>query len=254
HELNAGAASNMQSSGSAGEWALRSFFGRAKYNIDDRYLFEANARYDGTSRFPAAGRWGIFPSVSGAWRISEEQFFKENVRGIDNLKIRASWGKLGNQNIGNYPYQNVLSLGSGYPIGGVVAPGARLVNLANEEITWETTTVTDVGLDMSILNGKLDFLIDYFDKYTDNILYNLTVSSVLGLTPSEVNAAAVRNRGFEIMARYNTQIGKVGLSISPNFSYTNNRIEKLAGGLQQDIEKGLFVGSSIGAIYGYRAD
>ncbi|MCC2599871.1 SusC/RagA family TonB-linked outer membrane protein [Sphingobacterium sp. FBM7-1] len=254
HELNAGAASNMQSSGSAGEWALRSFFGRAKYNIDDRYLFEANARYDGTSRFPAAGRWGIFPSVSGAWRISEEQFFKENVRGIDNLKIRVSWGKLGNQNIGNYPYQNVLSLGYGYPIGGVLAPGARLVNLANEEITWETTTVTDVGLDMSILNGKLDFLIDYFDKYTDNILYNLTVSSVLGLTPSEVNAAAVRNRGFEIMARYNTQIGKVGLSISPNFSYTNNRIEKLAGGLQQDIGKGLFVGSSIGAIYGYRAD
>src|SRR5690606_12763770 len=108
--------------------------------------------------------------------------------------------------------------------------------------------------DMSILNGKLDFVIDYFDKYTDDILYNLTVSSVLGLTPSEVNAAAVRNRGFEIMARYNTQIGRVGLSVSPNFSYTRNRIEKLAGGLQQDIDKGLFVGSSIGAIYGYRAD
>lgn len=254
HELNAGSESNMQASGSGDEWALRSFFGRAKYNINDRYLIEANARYDGTSRFPSAGRWGFFPSVSAAWRISEEDFFKENISGIDNLKIRASWGQLGNQDIGNYPYQNVLNLGYGYPIGGEMAPGARLVNLANQEITWETTSITDIGVDFSILNGKLDFVMDYFDKYTNDILYNLTVSSVLGLTPSEVNAASVRNRGIEVMTRYNAQIGDVHLSFSPNFSYTKNQIEKLAGGLKQDIAKGLFVGSPIGSIYGYRAD
>src|SRR5690606_29068300 len=92
------------------------------------------------------------------------------------------------------------------------------------------------------------------NKKTDDILYNLTVSSVLGLTPSEVNAAQVSNKGFEVMASYNTHIGNVGLSVAPNFSYTKNRVEKLTGGLQQDIGKGLFVGSPIGAIYGYRAD
>ncbi|GHE45200.1 SusC/RagA family TonB-linked outer membrane protein [Sphingobacterium griseoflavum] len=254
HELNAGASSNMQSSGSGEEWALRSFFGRAQYNIDDRYLLEANARYDGTSRFPGSGRWGLFPSISAGWRISEESFFKNNVTAIDNLKLRASWGQLGNQNIGNYPYQNVLNLGYGYPIGDVFSPGARLVNLANADITWETTTVTDIGVDLTLLNGKLDFVVDYFDKYTDDILYNLTVSGVLGLTPSEVNAAAVRNRGIELMARYSGNIGKVGFSFSPNFTYTKNRVTRLAGDLQQDIAKGLFVGHSLGAIYGYSAD
>ncbi|MGK9121056.1 SusC/RagA family TonB-linked outer membrane protein [Olivibacter jilunii] len=254
HELNAGSSANMQSSGSAAEWALRSFFGRVNYILADRYLFEVNARYDGTSRFPSEGRWGLFPSVSAAWRISEEPFFKDHVKGVDNLKLRTSWGTLGNQNIGNYPYQNVLSLGNNYPIGGVLLPGARLTTLANSDITWETTEVRGIGLDFSIMKGKLAFVIDYFDKRTRDILYNLTVSSVLGLTPSEVNAASVRNNGFEFLMDYRTSIGKLNIGFSPNFTYTKNRVTKLADGLTQDIAKNLFVGQPLGAIYGYVAD
>lgn len=254
YELNAGAPGNMQSYGSGASWGLRSFFGRINYNFDGKYLFEANGRYDGTSRFPKSGRWGFFPSFSAGWRISEESFFKDQVNWVQNLKLRASWGVLGNQNIGNYPYQNVLSLGQGYPFGEELVPGAKLTTLANEDITWETTRVTDFGLDLSVLKGTLSLTFDYFDKTTSDILYQVSVSDVLGLTPSEVNAAEVRNTGYEIALNYNASWGDFNFGISPNFSYTKNRVTKLANGLKQDIGKGLFVGKPVNATYGYVAD
>ncbi|SFW71444.1 TonB-linked outer membrane protein, SusC/RagA family [Sinomicrobium oceani] len=254
YELNAGAQSNMQAYGSGASWGLRSFFGRVNYNYAGKYLFEANARYDGTSRFPKDGRWGFFPSFSAGWRISEESFIKENAGWIQNLKLRASWGMLGNQNIGNYPYQNVLTLGRNYPFGGNLISGARLTNLANTDITWETTSVTNIGLDFSILKGALDITAEYFDKTTSDILYQVSVSDVLGLTPSEVNAAEVRNNGFEMSVNYTMDLGNFNIGISPNFSYTKNRVTKLANGLQQDIGQGLFVGHSVNSTYGYVAD
>lgn len=254
YELNAGSSTNMQNSGSASEWGLRSFFGRINYSIKDRYLFEVNGRYDGTSRFPSDGRWAFFPSVSAGWRISEEEFFKKSFTWVDNLKIRASWGQLGNQNIGNYPYQNVLALGQNYPFGGVLASGARVNTLANANIKWETTTATDLGLDVSIFKNRLNLVFDYFNKTTSDILSSLTVSSVLGLTPSEVNAGKVKNSGFEFFLNYQQPIGKVVLGVSPNFTYTRNRVTELAGGISQDINRGLFVGQPINAIYGYVAD
>lgn len=253
YELNAGSTTGQSASGSASEWGLRSFFGRFNYSYKDRYLFEANARYDGTSRFPSNGRWGLFPSLSAGWRISEESFMK-NISWIDNLKLRASWGKLGNQNIGNYPYQNTLTLGRNYPFGGAMSSGATVTTLANPNISWETTTVTDLGLDFTILNNKLDVVLDVFNKKTSDILYHISASSVLGMTPSEVNAASVKNTGFEVMMNYRTNIGKVKIGISPNFSYTKNQVTSLANGLTQDIGSGLFVGKSLNAIYGYVAD
>lgn len=254
YELNAAASSNMQSSGSGSEWGLRSFFGRINYSFDDKYLFEANARYDGTSRFPESGRWGLFPSVSAGWRLSEEHFIKDNLQWLNNLKLRLSWGRLGNQNISTYPYQNVLSLGQNYPFGGALAAGARLTRLSNANIKWETTEVANAGLDISVLNSKLGLTIDYFDKTTSDILYNITVSSTLGLTPSEVNAATVNNRGVELALNYNTSIRDLRLSISPNFSYIKNSVTMIAGDLKQDIGRGLFVGQPFNAIYGYEAD
>lgn len=254
YELNAASSSNMQNSGSGSEWALRSYFGRINYSYNGKYLFEANARYDGTSRFPKEGRWGFFPSMSAGWRISEESFVKNNFKWIDNLKLRASWGRLGNQNIGNYPYQNVLSLGQDYPFGGSISSGARLTTLSNAAIKWETTTVTDVGLDLSIFGNRLNMVVDYFDKKTTDILSQLTVSSVLGLTPSEVNAGTVRNTGFEVLLNYQQQIGSLKLGFSPNFSYVKNSVSELAGGINNDISRGLFVGSPINAIYGFVAD
>lgn len=253
YELNAGSSNNMQSSGSAGEWGLRSYFGRINYSFNDRYLFEVNGRYDGTSRFPTDGRWGFFPSVSAGWKVSEENFLKD-VQWVQNLKVRASWGQLGNQNIGNYPYQNVLSLGQNYTFGGSLIAGARLTTLSNANISWETTTVTDLGLDVNLFNGKLNMVFDYFDKTTSDILYQTTVSGVLGLNPSTVNAGEVRNSGFELFLNYQDKIGNVNFNISPNFSYTKNRITKLSTGLDKDINRGLFVGHSVNSTYGYVAD
>jgi TonB-dependent starch-binding outer membrane protein SusC len=253
-ELNAGASSNMQAFGSGSEWALRSFFGRLNYSFNDKYLFEANARYDGTSRFPANGRWGLFPSFSAGWRISEESFIKDDITWINNLKLRASWGELGNQNIGNYPYQNKLNLGQNYTFGGSLVSGARLTTLANPDITWETTRITDIGLDMDILNGRLGLVFDYFNKVTSGILYNISVSQVLGLGTSEVNAGEVKNSGFEVLLKYKTSVGKLNIGIIPNFSYVQNKVSKLGNNLNKDIGKNLFVGQPLNAIYGYEAD
>jgi TonB-linked SusC/RagA family outer membrane protein len=254
YTLNAGSGNGMTVSGSGAEWALRSYFGRFNYSFDGKYLLEANIRYDGTSRFPEKGRWGVFPSFSAGWRVSEERFIKNNFSWVDNLKLRASWGKLGNQNIGNYPYQNVLSLGQNYSFNGTLASGAALTTLANADITWETTRITDIGLDLNVLNGKLGLVFDYFEKATSDILYNISVSQVLGLTPSSVNAGAVKNRGFEVLLNYQTSVGKVKIGITPNFSYVNNKVTTLATGLKQDIGQSLFVGQPLGVIYGYAAD
>lgn len=254
YEINAGSSSNMQSAGSGSEWGIRSYFGRLNYALWGKYLFEVNARYDGTSRFPANGRWGLFPSVSAGWRLSEESFVKDAVSWIDNLKLRASWGQLGNQNIGTYPYQNILSLGQNYTLGGVLYPGARLTTLANNSITWETTAITDIGVDLDVLRGKLGLVFDYFNKTTSDILYNVSVSQVLGLGVAEANAGAVKNTGFEVLLNYRTNIGKAKIAVSPNFSYIRNRVTKLGNGLQSDLGRNLFVGQPFGVIYGYEAD
>jgi len=254
YELNAGASGNMQNGGFGSEWGLRSYFGRINYDFNGKYLFEANARYDGTSRFPSSGRWGLFPSLSAGWRVSEESFIKDNISWINNLKLRASWGKLGNQNIGTYPYQNVLSLGQNYTFGGALTSGIALTKLANADITWEKTQVIDIGLDLSVLKDQLSITFDYFDKTTSDILYPKSVSKVLGLETSEYNAGEVKNTGFEIFLNYHTSIGKLNIGVSPNFSYVKNKVTKLADGEPQDIGKGLFVGQPIGAIYGFVAD
>lgn len=254
YELNAGSTNGQTASGSGGEWGLRSFFGRLNYSYMDKYLVEVNARYDGTSRFPSSGRWGLFPSISLGWRLSEESFIKDNIEWLNNLKLRASWGKLGNQNIGNYPYQNSISLGVDYPFGNNMSSGAAVQTLANRNISWETTSVFDLGVDFTVLNGMFDVTFDYFDKRTDDILYNISASSILEMTPSEVNAASVKNTGIEASVRYNTNIGNFKLHLAPNFSYYKNQVTSLANGQNRDIDKGLFVGESLNAIYGYVTD
>lgn len=251
-ELNAASQTNQQNAGSGYEWALRSYFGRVTYNYDERYLFEANARYDGSSRFPKDNRYGFFPSLSAGWRISEESFF--DVSWLSELKVRTSWGKLGNQNIGNYPYQQVLSLGLNTPFGvnEVIAPGAAAVTVPNAGITWESTRVVDVGVDAEFLGGKLTFTGDYYDKLTSGILYNITASSVLGMKPSEVNAGVVSNKGFDLGLQHRNTIGKFGYNVGGNFSYVKNKVVELAN-VDRDIANGFFIGESLQSIYGYEA-
>jgi TonB-linked SusC/RagA family outer membrane protein len=253
-ELNAGSATGMTNNGTASEWSMRSFFSRLNYSYKDKYLFEANIRADGTSRFPSEGRWGYFPSFSAGWRISEESFIKDNVDWIDNLKFRASWGKLGNQNVGTYPYQNLVSLGQNYSLGGALVPGATTTRLSNQDITWERTTTTDLGLDLDVLKGTLSLVADVFDKKTNGVLYTVATAAVLGLQTSPVNVGSVKNSGVEFSLNYKQSIGQFQLGIAPNFSYTKNRVTSLANGLKEDIGSGLFVGYPINVIYGFVAD
>ena len=252
-EINAGAASNQQNAGSASEWALRSVFGRLNYDYKEKFLFEANARYDGSSRFPKNKRYGLFPSFSLGYRIAKEDFFK--VSWINDLKIRASWGILGNQNIGNYPYQQLLSLGLNAPFGvsEVLSSGAAAKVVPNYNITWEQTRVSDVGFDISMFNNKLSFSADYFNKLTTDILYNISASEILGLTPSVQNAGSVSNKGFELNIQHQNTFGNFSYKIGANFSYDKNEVVKLAN-VTRDIANGLFIGYPLNSIYGYIAE
>lgn len=259
YELVSGSGSSMTNWGASSEWALMSFFGRLNYSFSDRYLFEINARYDGSSRFSSSKRWGFFPSLSTGWRMSEEKFWKSSglANSFDMMKLRASYGVLGNQNIGTYPYQQNYSLEQNAVLGnpGTLMPGARITSFNNPDITWETTRIIDVGLDFSLWKGKLNGSIDYFDKYTDNILSAVQVTRIMGRSVGESNIGAVSNKGFEARLEYNTQIGAdLKLSLAPNFSYINNAVEELADGALEDINNNRIVGEPLGIIYGYKTN
>jgi TonB-linked SusC/RagA family outer membrane protein len=259
YELGSGDASTAQNLSEQKEFSLVSLFSRINYSWNDKYLLEGNIRYDGTSRFHKNNRWGFFPSVSGGWRISEEDFWRN--ADINNyfeyLKFRASWGILGNQNIGFYPYQQTYVLGYGYPLGNppTLLPGARNTNYNNPNISWESTAITDFGIDFSILKNKLSGTFDYFYKYTSDILSSVERANIMGRNVGESNIGAVSNSGFEIMISYNEFIGKdFRFSITPNFSYVKNAVEKLANGATEQINQGRIVGEPLGIIYGYKTD
>src|SRR5690606_21057002 len=157
----------------ANEVSLQSFFGRVNYNFKDRYLFEANVRYDGSSKMPPAQKYGLFPSFSAGWLISNEAFFGESV--ISFLKLRASWGQLGNQEIGNYAYVQNINLGQNYVFGEALTAGAALTSLANDRLKWETTTVTNFGVEFNLFDDRLQFTADAFDKTSSDILVTIPI-------------------------------------------------------------------------------
>jgi TonB-linked SusC/RagA family outer membrane protein len=249
-QINAGSAAQATNGGTASSNKLASYFGRMNYNYMEKYLFEANFRYDGSSRFPAKNRWGLFPSASAAWRISEEGFFKDNISFFNNLKLRFSWGKLGNQSIGDYPYQSILSTGRNYVFANAITSGVAVTTIPNTEITWETTTITDIGADIGFLDNRFAFTFDYYKKVTSDILYNVSVSRLLGATPSSTNAGEVQNTGFDANLSYRNTIGDFSFGISGVFSMVHNKVTKIAN-LDYDINAGLFVGHPIGSNYGY---
>ncbi|MCJ8208408.1 TonB-dependent receptor [Mucilaginibacter sp. RS28] len=253
YQLNAGATTNQQNSGSGGEYAFQSYFGRLNYDYKGKYLLELNAREDGVSRFAPGHRFGFFPGASAGWRISEEPFFKNNVVWVDELKLRGSYGSLGNANISNYPYQYNISTSVGYNFGGTLAPGAAVTSAANPDIRWETTTSIDLGLDFGLWKGKLNGSIGVYQRTAKDILYQVPVSSTLGLSAPTVNAGSLRNKGFETNLTYNAKIGGVTLAVSPNFSYNKQQVIKIAGNLQSVIPN-FFLGQPLNPIYGYVAD
>ena len=256
YELSSGDSTTASNSSSMSEHALVSFFGRVNYSFLNRYLFEANIRYDGSSRFAKASRWGLFPSVSAGWRVSEEDFWKNGgiSRVINSLKFRASIGVLGNQNIGNYPYQQNYSIGRNYPFGNpaTVNSGAYVGTFNNPNISWERTRVTDVGVDFTAFGGAFSGTVDYFYKYTSDILSSVEVAAIMGRSVGQSNVGAVSNKGVELNLSYKGNIGKDFLfTIAPNFTYIKNAVEELADGALEDINNGRIVGQPLGIIYGY---
>lgn len=257
-ELVSGDASTASNTSSLTEQTLMSVFGRINYNYDERYLLEANLRYDGSSHFARKKRWGLFPSVSAAWRVSQEKFWEEtgvsNV--VNNLKIRVSHGTLGNQNIGAYAYQQTYWYGYNYPLGNsVLTPGAIAGPSKDVDITWEKTRITDIGLDFGLWNNRLNGSIDYFYKYTSDILSGVSKTMIFGNGVGDTNVGAVSNQGVEVNLTYNGKIGKdFTFSVSPNFTWVKNAVEKLADGATQQLNNGRIVGEPLGIIYGYRTN
>lgn len=205
--IDAGSSANWSNEGKLEEWAIQSVFGRLNYNFKERYLFEANMRYDGTSRISSENRWGIFPSFSAGWRITEEDFIKDlNLNWLNNAKLRASWGQLGNQNIGLYPYQAMIAGVSNYPFDKKTETvGYQQKAYANRDIKWETTTITDVGFDLQVFNG-LNVTFDWYKKVTSDILRSSQVSGLLGLDAPTVNNGEVTNKGIEVAFSYNNVV------------------------------------------------
>ncbi|HLT93548.1 MAG TPA: TonB-dependent receptor, partial [Membranihabitans sp.] len=252
--LNAGSEENDGNSGSATHSSLVSYFSRAKYSFKERYLFEANIRRDASSRFDNDHRVGIFPSVSVGWRLSEEAFIKD-MDLFSNLKLRASWGQLGNQQIGSdFPYVSSIGLGSNYIFNDAVVTGASQNVLANKGIMWETTETTNVGVDVGLFESQFVFTFDYFVRQTNDILLALPIPLVIGLNPSTQNAGNVENKGWDFSATWVDDIGDFSYSIGGNISDVKNKVTNLAGiGPIISGTRIIEVGSPIDMIYGYES-
>ena len=222
-ELNAGSSDGQSTAGSSTEWATQSVFGRLNYDYKERYLLEANARYDGTSRVAETNRWGLFPSISAGWRLSEEKFVKNKFSWLNNLKLRASLGTLGNQDIGAYPYQDILSTTS-YPLGGSLSQGAILTRLTDKNLRWESTRIVDFGADMDIYKGLLGLTVDWYKKNTFDILTSQPVPGSLGLSGPVTNDGKLQNIGWEIELRHANTIGQINYSANFLFSMSKNKL------------------------------
>lgn len=254
-QLNAYPSLNQNMNGDASSWALRSYYGRVNLVASSKYLLELNARYDGSSRFAADfKRFGFFPSFSAGWILSKEKFLSK-IDWLSLLKLRASWGSLGNQNIGDYPYLSSFVLGQGVFNGNIVSTAAQTV-VANREITWETTKLLNFGFDASLFKNKVNVEFDYYIKNTDDILLTLPIPTTIGLSAGVQNAGSVENRGWDLQIGYNDRIGKdFKFGITGVLSDVKNKVLDLKGtgpyisGFQITSE-----GQEIGAIYGLQAN
>lgn len=256
--------------GNEAEWALRSYLGRANITLWDKYLFTATFRRDGSSRFGSENRYGNFPSVALGWNISREDFMAD-IDAISNLKLRGSWGKLGNQEIGNYVSRTTVDTTPRYILGvdQGIAPASAITSLGNPTLKWETTTQTNVGVDLGLWNNSLYFTADYWVKDTDGVLLRTPISVASGIArdngPFE-NSAGIKNSGFEFLLGYKKDTeGDFNYEVSVNVSTVKNEVTRLGAGSTSIINLvnnaygyGTFtkteVGQSMSSFYGYVAD
>lgn len=230
--IDAGVGGTFAGSGTKYKYNRASFFGRVNYNYDNRYLLQATMRYDGSSKFGSDNRWGCFPSVAVGWRISEEAFYPENAF-INNLKFRASWGRLGNENaLGYYDFQALISSSNrwegGYIQGGNAWPGSASWAMENRGLKWETTDTKNIGFDFGMINNRLTGSINYYINQTEDLLITKRLSPSAGYENPILNVGKIRNNGVELELNWGDKVRDFEYNIGFNLSTTKNEVVELA--------------------------
>ncbi|WP_204273742.1 TonB-dependent receptor [Draconibacterium mangrovi] len=250
--LDLGNENYLSNGGNAYENAYRSYFGRVMYNYNNRYFLQGNIRYDGSSRFAKDYRWGSFPSFSAGWVISEESFM-QNISALSFLKLRASWGTLGNERIGNYPYQSTIGFSSALFYQGnnvVSSQTAAQWAYAIEDISWETTESLDFGFDAVFFDNRFHVTADYYQKKTKDMLLDLEIPDYIGFDNPQQNTGKMNTKGWELELSWNDRIGDFSYSVSANLSDFTSEMGDL-GGIQFLGDQVKFKGSEFNEWYGY---
>jgi TonB-linked SusC/RagA family outer membrane protein len=226
-ELNAASAASQTNSGSSYSEGLRSFIGRLNYTAYDKYLLELNFRYDGSSRFSKGHQYGFFPSAAVGWRLSEENFFLPLKNIVNNAKLRVSIGSLGNNSgVGRYEQKETLAT-TNYIVDGSIAQGFSANKMINKNLTWESTRVFNIGLDMGFFNNQLTAELDWYDRFTKDMIRGSSISSLLsGYSAPRINVADLRNRGVEVNLTWRSKVAELEYSINLNGSYNVSKLEK----------------------------
>ncbi|PQA59243.1 SusC/RagA family TonB-linked outer membrane protein [Siphonobacter curvatus] len=210
--------------------SLLSFFGRANYSYNEKYMLTATLRYDGSSRFLKGNRWGIFPAFAFGWNVTDEPFMA-NIKAISNLKVRAGWGQVGNQNsANNYGYVTTISGGNRYVFGDQIVEGFAPTMASNPNLKWETTTSSNIGIDADFFNHSLSLTADYFIKNTADMIVRVPVPVFIGVGPPYVNAGSMRNNGIELALNYRNEVGAFRYDVGVNFTKIKNEVTSLGGG------------------------
>ncbi|RAK35164.1 UNVERIFIED_ORG: TonB-linked SusC/RagA family outer membrane protein [Chitinophaga ginsengisegetis] len=252
--LGAGLATSQKNDGSASTSSIVSRFARIMYSYDSRYLFSASVRRDGSSRFATDYQYGSFPSFSAGWNLHNEHFFSGLTNAVNTLKLRGSWGVLGNQEIGNYLTQNSITSGLNYVQGGVLWPGATASGYASPiDLSWEETKITNFGVDAGFLDNKLFFIFDVFNKKTDGVLLSVPFPLSVGKTGSPtLNAGVIENKGYEVSLEYTDKKGDLNYRLGFNIAHTSNKMTAINIGSGRQEFGGISrakVGYPIGAFF-----
>ena len=246
----------VSNGGSASDWAIYSGFARATYNYDEKYLLEFNIRNDYSSYFAKGNRSGVFPSFSAGWRISEEKFWSVLKPYVPSLKIRGSWGLVGNNRIGAYQYMQTVSVTNGISFGDKLAQTATFAS-TNPDLKWETTRMANIGFELGLLNNDLNITFDCFNNRTKDILVNLPVPGLFGNGAPIQNAGKVETRGWELSVSYRLKTGPVVHNFAGNISDSFNEVidtrgTEIIGG--SDVQTIIKEGYPLYSYYAYRSD
>ncbi|HUG41636.1 MAG TPA: TonB-dependent receptor [Longimicrobiales bacterium] len=261
--LNAAAAEGSTNFNSASDWRMLSYLFRTNYTLMDRYLFTGSMRVDGSSRFGETNRYGYFPSLAVGWDLAQESFMAD-MDAVSALKLRASWGKIGNDKIGSYPAVALITGNLNYPLGGELRYGAAPISLANPDVRWEETGQYNIGVDAAFWGGRVQTTVDYYNRTTEGILVRVPIPSYVGVNQQPfVNAAEVRNKGLEGLVTWFGQVGPLNLELSANGATIDNEVLALGQG-REEIFGGAVAGMGfttrtvpgepIGAYWGYRVE